>query len=51
MKLPNGFGSITHLTGNDGNHSHSAVASNTGGNAKHENRTPYVVVQMWKRTI
>lgn len=34
----------------DASHSHGASASNTGGNAKHENRMPYVVVNRWKRT-
>ena len=44
-------GTYTNNTSSNGYHSHSAVANNTGGNTKHENRTPYVVVQMWVRTI
>lgn len=31
-------------------HSHSGSASSTGGNAKHENRAPFVAVNRWKRT-
>jgi len=31
-------------------HSHTGSISNTGGNLPHENRSPYTVVQMWKRT-
>ena len=31
-------------------HSHSGSASSTGGNARHENRPPYIVVSRWKRT-
>ena len=33
-----------------GTHSHSASASNTGGNQPHENRPPYIVINRWKRT-
>lgn len=36
------------LTSQNGNHTHSISA--TGGNARHENRQPYVVVNRWKRT-
>ena len=31
-------------------HSHAISISNVGGNKKHENRQPYVVVNRWKRT-
>ena len=34
----------------NGTHSHSASAANTGGNARHENRPPYTVINRWKRT-
>lgn len=34
----------------DASHGHSASASNTGGNARHENRMPYTVINRWKRT-
>lgn len=34
----------------DVSHAHSASISATGGNARHENRPPYVVVNRWKRT-
>lgn len=33
-----------------GTHSHTATASNTGGNKPHENRPPYTVINRWKRT-
>ena len=33
-----------------GNHSHTITTNNTGGNAKHENRPPYIVINRWKRT-
>ena len=33
-----------------GTHSHTATASNTGGNVRHENRPPYTVINRWKRT-
>ena len=36
------------LTNNSGSHTHSI--NSTGGNAKHENRMPYVVINRWKRT-
>lgn len=36
------------ITSRNGNHMHSISA--TGGNARHENRPPYVVVNRWKRT-
>ena len=32
-------------------HSHGISVANTGGNAKHENRMPYVVINRWKRTV
>lgn len=35
-------------TSNSGSHSHQIY--NTGGNGYHENRPPYLVVNMWKRT-
>lgn len=36
------------LTNNGGSHTHSITS--TGGNAKHENRMPYIVINRWKRT-
>lgn len=33
-----------------GNHSHTISIGSTGGNQKHENRMPYIVVNRWKRT-
>lgn len=47
-----GIGGTYLSTSTDGYHSHSASATigNTGGNASHENRMPYVVVNRWKRT-
>ncbi|WP_292299845.1 hypothetical protein [Megasphaera sp.] len=37
-------------TSKDGEHSHTITIANTGGNAKHENRMPYIVINRWKRT-
>lgn len=34
----------------DVSHGHSASISTTGGNARHENRPPFMVVNRWKRT-
>jgi len=34
----------------DVSHGHSASISATGGNARHENRPPFTVVNRWKRT-
>lgn len=36
------------LTNNNGSHTH--LITSTGGNAKHENRMPYQVINRWKRT-
>ena len=36
------------LTNNNGSHTHWITS--TGGNAKHENRMPYIVINRWKRT-
>lgn len=36
------------LTSDSGSHTHSITS--TGGNAKHENRMPYIVINRWKRT-
>ena len=33
-----------------GEHSHTISIANTGGNARHENRPPYQVINRWKRT-
>ena len=33
-----------------GNHSHTITIASTGGNGRHENRQPYVVVNFWRRT-
>lgn len=41
-------GASCGLTNNSGSHTHSI--NSTGGNAKHENRMPYVVINRWKRT-
>lgn len=35
----------------DASHSHTVDVTSSGGNTSHENRMPYTVVQMWKRTI
>lgn len=43
-------GTYTNYTNNSGNHTHDASAGYVGGNAPHENRMPYVVVNRWKRT-
>ncbi|WP_296819707.1 phage baseplate protein [uncultured Megasphaera sp.] len=37
-------------TSDNGNHTHSITIANTGGNARHENRPPYQVINRWKRT-
>lgn len=37
-------------TEHSGTHSHTATASNTGGNTPHENRQPYLVINRWQRT-
>lgn len=37
-------------TTTNGNHSHSISIGSTGGNGYHENRQPYTVVNLWKRT-
>lgn len=34
----------------DASHSHSISIGSAGGNGKHENRQPYIVVTRWKRT-
>ena len=34
----------------DVSHGHNASISATGGNARHENRPPYTVINRWKRT-
>lgn len=31
-------------------HTHSLTVNSTGGNASHENRMPYTVINRWKRT-
>lgn len=43
-----GYGNTT--TSNSGSHSHTITIYSTGGNAKHENRPPYQVINRWKRT-
>ena len=43
--------SVKQKTDTSGQHAHIVKISNTGGNKQHENRMPYTVVQMWKRTI
>ena len=40
----------TGRTSTDGAHSHTVTISATGGKGSHENRQPYVVVNMWRRT-
>ena len=37
-------------TSTDGNHAHTITISSTGGNGAHENRQPYVTVNIWRRT-
>lgn len=37
-------------TTTSGEHTHEASIANTGGNAKHENRMPFTVVNKWCRT-
>ena len=37
-------------TSTDGNHSHTISIGSTGGNGSHENRPPYSVVNVWRRT-
>ena len=53
-----GWGHVSGDGGKQGNghtfiqasHSHTGSISSTGGNTPHENRSPYSVVQMWKRS-
>ncbi len=33
-----------------GAHSHTVIIGSTGGNGSHENRQPYSVVNVWRRT-
>ena len=33
-----------------GNHSHTITIGDTGGNKRHENMPPYVIINRWKRT-
>lgn len=40
----------TRYTNSGGEHSHHISISNAGGNAKHENRQPYQVINRWHRT-
>lgn len=40
----------TGRTSTDGAHSHTVTISATGGNGAHENRQPYVAVNIWRRT-
>ena len=44
-----GYGDTT--TSNSGSHSHTITIYSTGGNAKHENRPPYQVINRWLRTV
>lgn len=44
-------GNAGNLAGYAGEHSHTVTIKSTGGNARHENRQPYVVVNRWKRTV
>lgn len=44
------YNNPTGWTSTNGNHNHSISIGNTGGNGYHENRQPYVVVNLWKRT-
>lgn len=37
-------------TSTAGNHTHTVNIGSTGGNQRHENRMPYIVVNRWKRT-
>ena len=38
-------------TSTAGNHTHTVNIGSTGGNQRHENRMPYIVVNRWKRTV
>ena len=40
----------TGRTSTDGAHSHTVTIGATGGNGNHENRQPYVAVNIWRRT-
>lgn len=40
----------TGRTSTDGAHSHTVTIGATGGNGSHENRMPYVAVNIWRRT-
>lgn len=44
------YGYGTSNTGGAGSHAHTITISSTGGNGAHENRQPYVTVNIWRRT-
>lgn len=44
-------GTSTHSTSFSGNHTHIVNIGSAGGNQRHENRMPYIVVNRWKRTV
>lgn len=46
----NGNHNHTFGTNTTGNHSHTFTTSSVGGNAAHENRQPYLVINRWQRT-
>lgn len=35
----------------DASHSHTVDVTSSGGNASHENRQPFTIVNMWQRTV
>ena len=37
-------------TSSSGDHTHTVNIGSAGGNQRHENRMPYIVVNRWKRT-
>jgi len=45
-----GYHSHTLNVNAGGEHSHTAIVANTGGNAPHNNMPPYLSVYVWKRT-
>lgn len=44
-------GTSTCSTSFSGDHTHTVNIGSAGGNQRHENRMPYIVVNRWKRTV
>lgn len=44
-------GTSTYSTSFSGDHTHTVNIGSAGGNQRHENRMPYIVVNRWKRTV